>query len=203
MDSDVPARDLRASDADRDRVAEVLREAVVDGRLTAEEHAERLEGVFAARTLGELTVFTLDLLPEDKQPFQVEAGQVVALFGSHRQEGRWVVPGRVPVAAVFGKVEIDLREAILQHRHVVLDLSSLFGRVRLHVPGEVVVRFTGRSMAGSVKEPVPAWPAVPDGEAPVVELTGTLLLGSVEVIRPKPPKPPKRSRRFWTGRPNG
>ncbi|GAB2812968.1 DUF1707 domain-containing protein [Actinocorallia aurea] len=194
MDSDrsVPARDLRASDADRDRVADVLREAAADGRLTPEEHAERVEGVFAARTLGELTVFTRDLLPEDRQPFQVDARQVVALFGSHRQDGRWVVPGRLPVAAVFGKVDLDLREAILRHRHVVLDLSSLFGRIRLHVPGEVVVRFTGRSMAGSVKEPVPAWPA-PDGEAPVVEVTGTLLLGAVEVIRPRPPRPPKRS----------
>ncbi|ROO82822.1 cell wall-active antibiotic response 4TMS protein YvqF [Actinocorallia herbida] len=199
MDSDrsVPARDLRASDADRDRVADLLRDAVEDGRLTPDEHAERVEGVFAARTLGELTMFTKDLLPQNEQPFQVDARQMVALFGSHRQDGRWVVPARLPVAAVFGKVEIDLREAILRHRHVVLDLSSLFGRIRLHVPGEVVVRFTGRSMAGSVKEAVPAWPPT-DGEAPVVELTGTLLLGAVEVIRPKRPKPPRRS--FWAGR---
>ncbi|MCD0447900.1 DUF1707 domain-containing protein [Actinocorallia sp. API 0066] len=193
MDSDgtVPARDLRASDADRDRVAELLQAAYADGRLTAEEHAERLAAVFGARTLGELTGVTRDLLPAEQQPFQVDAKHVVAMFGSQRQEGRWVVPGRLPVSAVFGKIDLNLHEAILRHRHVVLDLSTLCGRIRLHVPGEVEVRFTGRSMAGAVKQGEPVWPS--QGEAPVVELTGTLLLGTVEVIRPRRPKPPRRS----------
>lgn len=36
--------DLRASDADRDRIADILREALAEGRLTADEHAERVEG---------------------------------------------------------------------------------------------------------------------------------------------------------------
>ncbi|MBK3646407.1 DUF1707 domain-containing protein, partial [Streptomyces sp. MBT33] len=39
------AAGLRASDADRDRVADLLREALAEGRLTADEHVERVEGV--------------------------------------------------------------------------------------------------------------------------------------------------------------
>ena len=89
---------MRASDADRERVAELLHEAVTDGRLTLEEHAERIEAVYRARTLGELTAFTRDLLPAEQQPFKVDAQNLVALFGSQRREGRWVVPAR-PVAA--------------------------------------------------------------------------------------------------------
>jgi hypothetical protein len=54
-------RDLRASDADRDRVAEQLREHAGTGRLSVDELAERLDAVFAARTLGELESPLADL----------------------------------------------------------------------------------------------------------------------------------------------
>jgi hypothetical protein len=52
----VPAdfSEVRASDADRDRVVDVLRDAVGDGRLTADEFDERLEAALSSRTLGEL-----------------------------------------------------------------------------------------------------------------------------------------------------
>ena len=52
---------MRASDADRDRVVDVLRVAVGDGRLTVAELDERLEAALSARTLGELAVLTADL----------------------------------------------------------------------------------------------------------------------------------------------
>jgi hypothetical protein len=52
---------LRASDADRDRIAERLREATAEGRLAAEELEERLEVTFAARTYGELDPLVADL----------------------------------------------------------------------------------------------------------------------------------------------
>jgi hypothetical protein len=52
---------LRASDADRDRTAALLREHHAVGRLTGEEFEERLGKVFAARTLGELDALLADL----------------------------------------------------------------------------------------------------------------------------------------------
>lgn len=52
---------MRASDADRERVAERLRDAVGEGRLTLDECDERLRGVWAAKTLGELGQFLTDL----------------------------------------------------------------------------------------------------------------------------------------------
>lgn len=52
---------LRASDADREQVAERLRQATAEGRLVAEELEERLEAVFAARTYGELDAIVADL----------------------------------------------------------------------------------------------------------------------------------------------
>jgi hypothetical protein len=52
---------LRASDADRERTAQLLREHHAVGRLTVEEFNERLEKTFAARTLGELDELLADL----------------------------------------------------------------------------------------------------------------------------------------------
>jgi hypothetical protein len=52
---------LRASDSDREQVAERLRHATAEGRLNAHELEERLQTLFAARTYGELNALLADL----------------------------------------------------------------------------------------------------------------------------------------------
>lgn len=52
---------LRASDEDRERIADRLRNATAEGRLLAEELEERLERTFHARTYGELDAVVADL----------------------------------------------------------------------------------------------------------------------------------------------
>jgi len=52
---------LRASDADREQIADRLRRAAGEGRILAEELEERLEAVFSARTYGELDAVVADL----------------------------------------------------------------------------------------------------------------------------------------------
>jgi pilus assembly protein TadC len=52
---------LRASDADRESVAERLREATAEGRLLAEELEQRLASALRARTYGELDAVVADL----------------------------------------------------------------------------------------------------------------------------------------------
>lgn len=53
--------EIRASDQDRERVAEALRENYAQGRLTLEEFDERTTSVYAAKTLGDLRGLTRDL----------------------------------------------------------------------------------------------------------------------------------------------
>ena len=53
--------EMRASDADRDQVMDVLRNATAEGRLTADELEERLEAALTARTFGDLAALTEDL----------------------------------------------------------------------------------------------------------------------------------------------
>src|SRR5262245_8830560 len=52
---------IRASDADRDRTAALLREHHAAGRLSADEFNERLDKAYAAKTLGELDQLLADL----------------------------------------------------------------------------------------------------------------------------------------------
>src|SRR5882724_3136907 len=72
---------FRASDADRDRVADALREHYAAGRLTADELDERLTMALNARTLGELNRVLADLPGEARVP----------------QPGGWRPPQSMPV----------------------------------------------------------------------------------------------------------
>jgi hypothetical protein len=184
-------RDLRASDADRDRVLALLAEAMGDGRLTPDEHAERVQRACAARTLGELADLTADLVAASAQPVRLDDGRVISgVFGPARRDGRWVVPENLTVTAMFGEVEVDVTEAILQSRHVRLHANVIGGRLRLVVPDGVSVVVTasmvlGRSRGGT---PLPA-----GSETPVIEVKGLVLGG--EIIVRTPPRP-RRFRLF-------
>jgi hypothetical protein len=56
-----PVSHVRASDADREHIIGVLREAFAEGRLTAEEHVARVGQAYAARTYAELATVSADL----------------------------------------------------------------------------------------------------------------------------------------------
>ena len=187
-------RDLRASDADRDRVLALLAEAVSDGRLTPDEHAERVQRACTARTLGELADLTTDLVVASAQPVRLDGGRVISgIFGPAKRDGRWVVPATLTVNAMFGEVEVDVTQAILQARHVQLHATVIGARLVLIVPDGVSVvvntpMVLGRRRGGT---PLPA-----GDETPVIEVKGLVLGG--EIIVRTPPKP--RRFRLFSGR---
>src|ERR1700754_858093 len=180
---DVAARDLRASDADREKVVTLLGDALADGRLTMVEHDERVQQAYAARTLGALTVIPADLLPPEQQPVRVDDRPLHVLFGSMRRTGRWVAPARFPVTAKFGTVELDLREAILQSRHIVIDANIVCGKVRLLIPEGVQLNVTSRMIMRARRLKVRTPPGAPAG--PVIEIGGTAVMGSIQARTPK------------------
>jgi Domain of unknown function (DUF1707) len=61
---------LRASDADRERIAEQLRRHHLDGRLDTDELQERLAACYAARTTGELEPLLADLPGGGAEPLR-------------------------------------------------------------------------------------------------------------------------------------
>ncbi|MGN6791683.1 MAG: DUF1707 SHOCT-like domain-containing protein [Streptosporangiaceae bacterium] len=184
MSSRPGPHDLRASDADRELVITLLGEAVADGRLTLDEHAERLERARAARTLGELGRLTADLTQPSGQPIRLYPRRsVAAAFARERRDGRWVVPENFPVTAFFGNVVLDLREAVLQKRRITIHATAVAGQIRLIVPAGVAVELVGQSFLGtrSVRSrTVASAPSEP--VTAVIEVRTLTVGGSVKVV---------------------
>jgi Domain of unknown function (DUF1707) len=188
-------RDLRASDADRERVVALLAEAAADGRLTLDEHAERVQRAYRARTLGELARLTEDLVAPSAQPLRLDSSRTVAaFFANQRREGRWVMPDRMVVTAVVAHVVLDLREAILQGLHTVVHATLVGGQLHLFVPEGLRVAVVGAhtpGRAGPDLEPRPVAPGV--AGSPLVEVRAFTMAGRVRVHAPR--RPPGR----WRG----
>jgi hypothetical protein len=98
-------RTLRASDADRDRVAEQLRQAAGDGRLSIAELQDRLDALYAAKTYGELEPVVADL-PDAGRPASRLAPKQTSGDVSPRVGGR---PVARTAKAVFGGVSVHRR----------------------------------------------------------------------------------------------
>jgi Domain of unknown function (DUF1707)/Cell wall-active antibiotics response 4TMS YvqF len=181
-------RDLRASDADRDRVLALLAEAVSDGRITADEHSERVQRACSARTLGELAGLTADLAEPSAQPVRLDGGRAVLGFGGTvRRDGRWVVPESLSVTVMLGEVELDFTQAILQANPVRLYATVLGGRLRLIVPDGLAVTVTGPVIVGRRRggTRLPA-----RANAPVIDVRAAVVGG--EVLVRTPPRPRRR-----------
>ncbi|GGT09013.1 DUF1707 domain-containing protein [Streptomyces atratus] len=185
---------IRASDADRDRIADILREAMAEGRLTAEEHAERVDAVYRAKTIGELEPLVRDLpAPGGASRSAAEPGalghesptgpaeNLVAIFSSSTRKGRWRVGGRTNAFALFGSVEIDLTEALFGQRLTVINATAIFGSVEIKVPENISLRGGGTGVFGNFEV---ATLESADPEAPVVVVNGYSVFGSVEA-KPK------------------
>jgi hypothetical protein len=153
MSADPPSSPaLRASDADRDRVIELLRAAVADGRLDQAEFNERLDAALAARTIGALAPLTADLIPAPGSdgaltlPLAGTAAQPAAELltinerhGSVRRDGRWTLPRRLALRTAWCDVTLDLTRAVRSGPELVIDLRVRGGDVELVLaPGMVV-----------------------------------------------------------------
>ncbi len=189
-------RNLRASDADRERVANVLREAAGDGRLTMDELDERLDAVYAAKTYAELEPITHDLpdvgagtapapspaAPRDLARFGGEptSSGAVAILGGFTRKGDWVVPKEFTAFLFMGGGEIDLRDARFSERQVTIHIVAIMGGCEVIVPEDATVYVTGIGILGAF-EHTESGGGSPDG--PVITINGVALLGGVDVKR--------------------
>jgi hypothetical protein len=205
---------MRASDADREKVAGILREAYAEGRLTAVEHEERLSEAYRAQTYGELVPVMRDLpvppgtlavpVANGVQPIRpltpgvrTDAGilvnsglagqgdhSVVAIFGGFERKGSWTVPAEVSAVCIFGGGELDLTEAVLTSTETVITAVCLFGGLEISVPDGMNVRSEVVGIFGGTEVPRDS------GEpgAPTLVVKGAAIFGGIEIHRPKTPK---------------
>jgi hypothetical protein len=192
---------LRVSHEDRDQVAELLRVAAGDGRLTADELDERLELALTARTYDDLKALITDLprtgaalstvdsllatadAPEPKDLLRIHVSS-----GSGKRDGRWVVPNRMDLRATSGSIKIDFTDAVITQRALRIDAEVRSGSITLITKPGIVVDMDDVSVrSGSVKVKAP-W----GSDVPVllrVDVAGKCGSGSIVA------RPPRRT--FW------
>ncbi|MEU3774818.1 DUF1707 domain-containing protein [Streptomyces sp. NPDC032472] len=196
-----PAPGLRASDADRDRIAQILADALAEGRLTAEEHSERLDMLYAAKTVAELDVLVRDL-PAPGGPhaaaappyapgpartgpagLPAEPETVVAVCSSSARKGRWRPGPLTRAVSVLGDITLDLTEAVFEQQVTEINVTCVLGNVEVLVPENVTLRGHGSGVLGNFEVHGEGRPGV-DPHAPVVIIRGFALLGNIEA-RPR------------------
>jgi DUF1707 SHOCT-like domain len=182
---------LRASDADRDRAASVLNDALAEGRLTAEEHSERLDSIYAAKTRADLVPLLDDLpAPADAAALvrapgtaverSYHGGPIVAIFGGAARKGRWRVPPTSTVVTIFGGADLDLRDAILPGREITIRAVSVFGGMSITVPPEMRVLDSGAAVFGG-RDVASETPESESPDSPVLRIQGACVFGGISV----------------------
>jgi hypothetical protein len=182
---------LRASDADRDAAAAVINNALAEGRLSADEHGQRLDAIYAAKTQSELAPLLADL-PGQQAMAPVTAtssqlaksrrgGRIIAIFGGATRKGSWHPEPVIDVLTVFGGAELDFREAVLPGKEVTLRATSVLGGVEITVPPEMRVIDNGTAILGGRE--IKGGPDEVGPDSPVLRIEGICVLGGIEVRR--------------------
>ncbi|MFD0684652.1 DUF1707 SHOCT-like domain-containing protein [Actinomadura fibrosa] len=202
--------EMRASDGDRERVAQVLRDAAGEGRLTLDELDQRLDAVYAAKTYADLEPITRDLpvpatAADPTAPRAVRYGPApdapswtwgVAIMSAFKRTGVWNVPRRFTAFAFWGGGKIDLRDARFAEGEVRIRALAVMGGVEIIVPDDIAVHVTGIGIMGGFDHGA-SGPGVPG--APRVVVSGLAFWGGVDVKR-KGRRKAKKARKELDGR---
>ena len=193
--------DLRCSDQDRELVAQVLNNAYAEGRLTFEEHTERIAKAYDARTFGDLDALTPDLIarrpsaPAPKPASQLSPVAPLSTAVSAQGEftgGNAILstfkPGRIDLMganvtlnAWLGEVKLDLVDTTFAARETTINVGGLMCDVRLRVPEGVDVNVSHLStVMGEAK--IDGLRPRADGIR--INLIGTIFMGEVLVLGP-------------------
>ncbi|MFF0264464.1 DUF1707 domain-containing protein [Kribbella sp. NPDC004536] len=199
-----PVLRRRVSDLEREEVADVLRDAAGEGRLSYTELEERLETLYSSKTYGELVELTADLPNGPRAPGAsqgvpattpqysgalVETGPVISVFMSEtKRMGTWLVPQRQEVNAVLGDVTLDYTEAEIPFDEIQIDVKSILADVKIRVPQNAIVLLDSNPILGSVTEQEAGLKAVPDPNTQPAtpkrfHIRGTAILGEIKIKR--------------------
>jgi hypothetical protein len=182
---------VRVSDAEREHTVEVLRQAVVDGRLTLEELEPRVGLAYTAKSRADLDSITSDLPGSAKHPAASPAAEgvqrrrsgptaSVAIMSGATRSGRWVVPPHYSAVAIMGGVDLDLRHATFAQDEATITAYCFMGGVTIVVPEDLEVDVSGMAFMGGFEHSATGPGRSP---TPVLRVTGFAFMGGVEVKR--------------------
>jgi hypothetical protein len=188
--------ELRASDADRERHAEVLRRAAGEGRLSMDELEERLTTVYESRTHRELERLVADVVERGEQQLPataagakrmpVRSGEgganwLVSIMSGRERKGRWRVGANLKVIDIMGGSDLDLNDAELAADEVHMTVFALMGGSNIHVPEGLNVELSDFAFMGGNSSTLGN--ERPDPGGPTLHLRVISIMGGTDVRR--------------------
>jgi hypothetical protein len=201
-----PAR-LRVSDADRHKVAEILREAAGEGRLELDELDERLEATYAAKTYADLVPITADLpvagahatpVPRPATGPLVPAPRhesTIAVMGGSSRKGVWELGKQHTAFALMAGIDLDLREARFTQRETVIFANAVWAGIDVIVNAHTNVIVEGIGIMGAFEHGRDKVAPAITPDSPTVRVKGVALMAGVTVTRKPMPGQSKGIRR--------
>ena len=186
--------ELRASDADREHHAEVLRRAAGEGRLTMDELDERLTTVYESRTHRELQRLIADVVvPGDQahpatrsKRMPVKRGDdgaswLVSIMSGRERKGRWRVGPHLKVINFMGGSDLDFNDAELADDYVRITVVAIMGGADIRVPDGVNVEVSDFAFMGGNGTDI--GDERPDPGGPTLRINLISIMGGIDVKR--------------------
>jgi hypothetical protein len=112
----------------------------------------------------------------------------VSFLGNQTRQGEWILPRLFRAVSVMGNIVIDLTRARIAAGTSHIEVWCVFGNIEIRVPPELRVECDGSTIAGNFESETKGHLAY-SPDAPLVRITGTALLGNVEVKVVDPNEP--------------
>ena len=125
-------------------------------------------------------------VPEVSTAANVRAADsmLVIMSGAQRQ-GSWRVPKKLRVVTVMGGIDLDFRDAVFGPGVTEVHVTSVMGGIAIIVPPHLQVVCEGASIMGmfeGLDQGTRQW----DPEAPLLRITGSAIMGALEIATRSP-----------------
>ncbi len=175
--------------AEREKVVARLSDAFAHDRLNIEEFERRLTLAHGRDTIASINQLVDDLAeaagevrPQELAHASDVPGhqEITAIFGGSQFSGPRPLPRRLKIRAIFGGVQVDLREALFPNGVVEMEVKAVFGGVQIIVPPTLAVECHGVAILGGF-ENLNRAPANSAPSAPLLRVRGRVLFGGVQI----------------------
>ena len=162
-------------DDERNTALQRVQTAYTEGAISHEDMDSRLDQVLTAKTHNEIELAVASL-PAEKPD---TTATINAASGRLVRRGVWRVPRNLKVVSAFGRVKLDLSQAIIEYPQVDIELQVAHGRAKIILPRNAIVDFDSLHTEWKDTRYKPS--PTPGSGGPTIKLTGVMGFGRLKI----------------------
>ncbi|HEX4449498.1 MAG TPA: LiaF domain-containing protein [Kofleriaceae bacterium] len=175
----------------RDQVIARISDAYAHDLFDVDELDRRLDLAHKVLTVAELDALVADLTASTAlvvqpsvaldDPGRPQTKSLRVIMSSVERRGAWIVPKQLTARVFWGNAELDFREASLGAGVTTIDVRVTMGNLEIILPPSLAIDVDVSSFMGNVESRHRA-PAQVDPSRPLLRVTGSVVMGNIEVI---------------------